>query len=329
MNKQPNQQPNQPTSSTAQAPAPAISLPLPAAENRYFRLVAAGIRRHDEDEFTQACFDVGADGVAEDLKFVQKDLRYDPDVVETPLLDVNVYFAKAPDEDLLLKLEARFPGVRFEMHNEENKDWLAEWKKGFKAFPFAGPFWVIPAWLKPPAEAPYDTTKHIYVEPGMAFGTGTHETTRLAASLVIEETLRSKPQSLLDVGTGTGILALIAYRLGVPHNVGIDIDPEARRTARENLERNHATAIQIPDENLEDVREIFDLVIANIIDGVLTVLRHDLVRVLKPGCRMVVSGVLMDREAEFYAGFTADTGLRVIKKISEGEWSAAILEKKA
>lgn len=317
-----NQPTNQPTTHATPAPA------------RYFRLLALGVRRHDEDEFTQACFDLGADGVSEDLKFVQKDLRYDPDIVETPLLDANVYFAKAPDEALLLKLQARYPGVRFEMHDEENKDWLAEWKKGFKAFPFAGPFWVIPAWLKPPPEAPSDTTKHIYVEPGMAFGTGTHETTRLAAALVIEEitrgeAMRAKPSRLLDVGTGTGILALIAYRLGVAHNVGIDIDPEARRTARENLERNHATAIQIPDFNLEDVTETYDLVIANIIDGVLTILRHDLARVLRPGGRMVVSGVLMDRESEFYEGFAADTGLRLIKKISEGEWSAAILEKRA
>lgn len=294
----------------------------------YSRLHAAGLAREDEDDFTQACFELGASGVAEDLKFTQKDLRYDPDVIETPQMDVNVFFTETVEFGKILEeLRARFPGARFEMTSEENKDWLAEWKKGFKPFPFAGPFWVIPSWLTPPPEAPADKTKHIYVEPGMAFGTGTHETTRLAAGLVIEEVGRARPKSLLDVGTGTGILALIAYRLGVGHLVGLDIDPEARRTARENLELNHAGAIEIRDYQIADESDAYDIVVANIIDGVLTILRHDLVKALRPGGRMILSGVLMDREAEFYEGFTADTGLRVLRKVSEGEWSAAILEK--
>ena len=293
----------------------------------YFQLKVLGLARKEEDAFTSACFELGAAGVAEDLKFVQKDLRYDPDVVETPTLDMNVYFTEAPGEGAVLQLQSHYPQARFEMTAEENKDWLEEWKKGFKPFLFAHPFWVIPAWLTPPAEAPQDKNLHIYVEPGMAFGTGTHETTRLAAQLIIEELPRSKPQSVLDVGTGTGILALIALRMGVPTNVGIDIDPEARRTARENLERNHATQIEIPDKNLEDITGTYDLVIANIIDGVLTTLRHDLTRVLKPKGKMVLSGVLMDRESEFYETFVKDTGLRVIKKISEGEWSGALLER--
>jgi ribosomal protein L11 methyltransferase len=293
----------------------------------YFQLKVLGLARKEEDAFTNACFELGAAGVSEDLKFVQKDLRYDPDVVETPTLDMSVYFTEAPGEGAVLQLQSHYPQARFEMTAEENKDWLEEWKKGFKPFLFAHPFWVIPAWLTPPAEAPQDKNLHIYVEPGMAFGTGTHETTRLAAQLIIEELPRSKPQSVLDVGTGTGILALIALRMGVPKNVGIDIDPEARRTARENLERNHATEIEIPDKNLEDITDTYDLVIANIIDGVLTTLRHDLTRVLKPKGKLVLSGVLMDREAEFYETFVKDTGLRVIKKISEGEWSGALLER--
>lgn len=303
-------------------------------DNQFFRLSAQGLVRDDEDEFTQSCFELGAAGVAEDLKFVQKDLRYDPDVVETPELDLNIYFTEIPDESRLMSLESRYPQVRFTRHIEANKDWLLEWKKGFKPFRFAGPFWVIPAWLEPPAEAGDDRSRHIYVEPGMAFGTGTHETTRLAAGLVLDVVVgptfrRLTPiQSVLDVGTGTGILALIAYRLGVQKLVGLDIDPEARRTARENLERNHATAIAILDHDLAEETGIYDLVVANIIDGVLATLRHELVRCLKPGGNLVVSGVLMDRESEFYDGFTGDTGLTLVGKVTEGEWSAAILQKR-
>jgi ribosomal protein L11 methyltransferase len=306
-----------------------VSATNSTTENRYFVLKASGLQRAKEDDFSTACFEIGAAGVSEILKFSQQDLRYEPDVVETPILDVNVYFTEAPGESLLLQLQAQFPSLQIELTSEENKDWMAEWKKGFKPFRFAGPFWVIPSWLTPPPEAGSDKTKHIYVEPGMAFGTGTHETTRLAAQLILEEVVRSHPKTLLDVGTGTAILALIAYRLGVQKLVGLDNDPEARRTARENLERNQAEAIAIPDTNLEDEKNVYDVVVANIIDGVLTILRTDLVRTLKVGGRMVVSGVLLEREVAFYESFCKDSGLKLIKKISEGEWSAAILEKQA
>lgn len=293
----------------------------------YFRLKVVQLNRESEEAFTDFCFEMGAEGVAEDLTFVQKDLRYDPDVLETPVFDVNVYFTQKPDENLLLQLQSRFPEAKFDLVSEENRDWLAEWKKGFKPFVFSGPFWIVPSWCEPPAEALRDPSKILLMEPGMAFGTGTHETTRLAAHYVIEEVLRSKPQSLLDVGTGTGILGLVAHRLGVPKVVGIDNDPEARRTARENLELNTAPLVQIPDANLEDVYESYDVVVANIIDGVLTLLRHELNRVLKPGGRMILSGVLTDREDEFYENFTRETGLKLLKRSRDGEWSAALLEK--
>ncbi|HVK59984.1 MAG TPA: 50S ribosomal protein L11 methyltransferase [Bdellovibrionales bacterium] len=298
---------------------------MSATQGRYFRLKVLGLPRKFEDEFTSACFEIGAAGVAEDLPFIQKDLRYDPDVLETPQLDANVYFESAPSEATLLQLQSAFPQARYEFSSEENKDWLEEWKKGFKPFLFAAPFWVIPSWLKAPPEAPTNKAHLIYVEPGMAFGTGTHETTRLAAGFVIEEVLRSKPKSVLDVGTGTGILALVARRLGVEKVVGIDNDPEARRTCRENLERNEASDIAVPDTQIGDVEEQYDVVIANIIDGVLTMLQHDLKKALKPGGRMILSGVLTDRETEFYANFTRETGLKLLEKRIDGEWSAAIL----
>lgn len=310
--------------------SPASSQPPQSSQataGRYFRLKVVGLQREQEDDFTTSSFEIGAAGVAEDLKFVQADLRYDPDVVETPVLDLNVYFESAPSESALLQLQGLYPNVRLELLSEENRDWLEEWKKGFKAFLFSKPFWIVPSWLKPPAEAPKNTEHILYVEPGMAFGTGTHETTRLAAGFIVEELTRKLPESLLDVGTGTGVLALVAKRLGVKYVIGIDNDPEARRTARENLELNKTDDIAIPDKNIEDITETFDIVIANIIDGVLTMIQHELTRTLKPGGRMILSGVLTDRESEFYDNFTKSTGLKLLEKREDGEWSAAILEK--
>ena len=296
----------------------------------YFRLRALGLQRHDEDDFSTSCFELGAAGVAEDLKFKQMDLCYEPDVVETPEFDLNVYFTEAPREDLVLQLQSRFPKVRLEMVQEQNKDWLAEWKKGFVPFCFAGPFWVVPSWCPAPPEVAGEPWRQILIEPGMAFGTGTHETTRIAAGFVIEEMAnkRATPPSVLDVGTGTGILALIAKRMGAGKVVGLDNDPEACRTARENLERNGSLElIQIPDSDVSEEKEPYDIVIANIIDGVLMVLRDHLTAALKPGGRMILSGVLVEREDTFYREFTAATGMKMITKRTDGEWSGAILEK--
>ena len=307
------------------------AIPVTAVAGEYFRLRATRLERSREDEFSDLCFEIGASGVAEDLAFIQKDLRYDPDVLETPHLDVDVFFEQAPGEDAILRLQSRFPETRIEVKTEANRDWLTEWKKGFKPFLFAAPYWVVPSWCEVPAEAPRDPSKIIFVEPGMAFGTGTHETTRLAARLLIDETARKVPQSLVDVGTGTGILALIARRAGSTRVVGTDIDPEARRTARENLERNNIGGVHhgivIADESVESLGEKFEVVVANIIDGVLLQIRQDLVGALLPGGRMVLSGILVDREEEFYRTFTSDTGLKVLKRLKDGEWSAALLEK--
>ncbi len=293
----------------------------------FFRLKVLGLAREDEYDFTQSAFEAGAAGVSEDLKFVQADLTYEPDIVETPIFDLNIYFETKPDENALLRLQQSYPQIRVELFSEENRDWLVEWKKGFKPFLFAKPFWVVPSWLTAPPEAPEDPKYILFVEPGMAFGTGTHETTKLAAGFIIEELARKIPYSLLDVGTGTGVLALVAKRLGVAKVVGVDNDPEARRTARENLELNHNTDVQIPDLDVQDLGEQYDIVVANIIDGVLTLLCHDLNKVLKPGGRLILSGVLTERESEFYANFLRQTGLIMIEKRSDGEWSAAILQK--
>ena len=304
------------------------AIPETSVQNtNYFRLKAVGLKRFEEDAFNELAFENGAEGVAEDLSFEQMDLVYEPNVIETEILDCNIYFSTLPEENLLLKFQAAFPKASFEMHHEENRDWMHEWKKGFKPFLFADPFWIVPSWFEPPVEIAHDLSRALFVDPGMAFGTGTHETTRLAATFLIEELKRQPAESLIDVGCGTAVLALVALRLGVKQVIGLDNDPEARRTARENLAHNDATQIQIPETSIQGEKGEFDVVVANIIDGVLTMLAKDLARVLKPGGRMILSGVLKERESDFYAHFISLTGLKMVKSSTDNEWSAAILEK--
>jgi ribosomal protein L11 methyltransferase len=293
-----------------------------------------------EDEVTAVLFGAGAEGVSEDLPFVQKDLRYDPEIVESAEVILKAYFTRLPTETERLALEKDLrelaPEIHFSLTLENHKDWLEEWKKGFIPFLFAAPFWIVPKWCTVPADI---ASKHVLLmDPGMAFGTGTHETTKLAAALIVEW-MNSKGAELrardggarvLDVGTGTGVLALITERMGAFSAVGLDIDPEARRTARENLELNQSIATKIIDRDISEIArecsstgEYFDLVIANIIDGVLLLLADDLAKSVKPGGTLILSGILTDREDEFHRDFKEKTGLTERGRTRMGEWCAS------
>ena len=233
-----------------------------------------------------------------------------------------------PGDAFLSELKSQFPEANIEVITEEHQDWMENWKKGFEPFLFVDPFWIVPSWHQPPPEA----KQVLLVDPGMAFGTGTHETTKLASRLIVQAWESIKEASggaphVLDVGTGTGILSLVTYKLGAGRVVAIDNDPEARRVARENIKLNQAEEIEVPDTQLNELRsEQFDLVIANIIDGVLVTLRDDLVRVLKPGGTIVLSGILTEREGPFLDQFLQGFSMRNRRRLTMGEWSSFLIK---
>ncbi len=302
--------------------------------NPYAVVIVKNLAREQEDDATAILFEFGAEGVSEDLPFIQRDLRYDPELVAAKEMILKAYYTNPPSEETRLALEAELrrlnSNVLFSVVLEAHRDWLEEWKKGFVPFKFADPFWVVPKWCQPPAGL---TSQHtLWMDPGMAFGTGTHETTQLAAALTVAW-MNRKPHGprVLDVGTGTGILALITERMGAATAIGLDIDPEARRTARENLELNSSSKTVIDDRDISEIAKecaatetYFDLTIANIIDGVLLVLAADLATTLKPGGTMILSGILTDREDEFHRDFAMKSGLVEQKRIRAGEWCASL-----
>jgi ribosomal protein L11 methyltransferase len=289
----------------------------------YCRVLVKNLDRLSEDYFTSFCFEHGAQGVFEELAFTQPDLVYTAQVQEQPKINVNVFFPEQPPENFFLKLEVEFTDTKVERFIEQNRDWLEEWKKGFEPFMFVDPFWIVPSWREVPANV-----KHVVnMDPGMAFGTGTHETTRLAAQLLVMNWSRFKsPTNVLDVGTGTGILGIIAEKLGAVKIEGIDNDPEALRVARENIEKNKSKKISITESNLSEVKGKFEIVIANIIDGVLLTLKSDLLRVCAPGGKIILSGILKEREENFIKQFLKDTNLKVHQRAQDGEWIAFLLE---
>ena len=288
-------------------------------KSSYIRIRLIAVPANMEDVVTGHSFESGATGVTEALAFSQPDLTYDPDILSVRAHDMDVFFEETPKKEFFDQLQEWVPHIRWTIHEEEHKDWLAEWKKGFVPFQLVGPYWVVPSWLTPPAEA----QRPIVIDPGMAFGTGTHATTKMAAYFVHKlcQTLKPTHQySLIDVGTGTAILAMLAKMDGVQRVLGIEIDPEARRVARENIQLNKQNEIEISDQLLEQVHEQFDFVVANIIDGVLIQLKNDLLRILKPGGQIFLTGVLLEREEDFFAEFIDQTNLQMIRRIEKDEW---------
>ncbi|MFN9065802.1 MAG: 50S ribosomal protein L11 methyltransferase, partial [Bdellovibrionales bacterium] len=180
----------------------------------YFRVRFHNLSEIHEDILTTLSLDFGASGVSEALEFSQPDLTFEPKVVKKRAHDVDVFFDQKPALeffDRVRELDSRITWSQFE---EEHQDWLEEWKKGFKAFALTNHVWIVPSWLEKPAEA----SMEIRIDPGMAFGTGTHATTQMAAHLLSKFADKNQNSlaelNLLDVGTGTGILAMLARLSG-------------------------------------------------------------------------------------------------------------------
>lgn len=293
--------------------------------DQYFELVIANVPSQMEEAVSAKCFLHGAQGVMENLKFHQMRDDYAPEVIATELIELTAYFDSRPEMDLMEALKAMNPEIKVSIKQEENKDWMEEWKKDFKAFSLSGDYWVVPSWLEAPAEA----KKYLSIDPGMAFGTGTHDTTQLASSFLLEqkESAFKNLNSVLDVGTGTGILAILARKEFASQVVCTEIDDDARPVARENFAKNGCSDIELPDYQIEQINSEFDLVIANIIDGVLLKLKKQLVEKTKVGAYLILTGILEERDSAFIQDFMDGIDFEICERKSQGEWVGYLLRK--
>ena len=204
---------------------------------------------------------------------------------------------------------------RREAHEDE---WRDVWKQYFRATRVGRTFIVRPSW-DPGTIA--DGDRVIDLDPGRAFGTGGHATTRLVIALA-EEVERRQVRRFLDLGCGSGILAIAAARLWPgARGLAVDVDPEATACADENLARNHVTTVETRAGTLADAPGPFDVVLANIQADVLLPLAPELVRVLGPGATLVLSGLLTDATPPVLAAYLA-AGLALEARRDEDEWTA-------
>jgi ribosomal protein L11 methyltransferase len=197
---------------------------------------------------------------------------------------------------------------------QEKQDWTREWRKGFTRFPVGDRFEVVPGWEEPSRA---DDRIPIRIDPGLAFGMGTHETTRLV--LEVLETLDPVDGTVLDLGTGSAILAIAAAKLGHSRVVACDIDSDAVEVARRNLVRNDSE-VPIFLGSVDGVRQgSVDLVMANLITDVIRAVLPDIDRVLKVQGTGVFSGFL-DVQADDIRREIIALGLTVDFERTLGEW---------
>ena len=263
---------------------------------------------------------VGHQGIAVDLPL---EPRGGTDhTVKAYLLEDGETVAKVNDvRDALGHLQAFGLGPIGELSAQQIKeeDWLEAWKAQFTPIR-VGRFLVRPSW----SDAAASDAIEIVLDPGMAFGTGLHPTTQQALEAL--STLPLETKSVLDVGTGSGILAIAAAKRGASPVVAVDTDPLAVEAARENADRN-GVAIPIGSGSAADVPGRFDFVIANIVSAVLQQIAPDLVARLAPRGTLVVCGVAEPSERATCDAFLKAGLTTLIDRTKRDDWIGLALRR--
>lgn len=258
--------------------------------------------------YEDALLDVGAVSVtfmdAEDQPIFEPDLGTTPLWSHTHLL--ALFEADTDADALVAHLQLLTDGALPEHQIEriEDQDWERIWMDGFAPMRFGQRLWIVPSWH----EAPQPDAVNLLLDPGLAFGTGTHPTTSLCLQWLDAQPLEGC--SVLDFGCGSGILAIAALLLGAPRAVGTDIDPQALEASRDNAQRNGIADERFPVYLPADLpQEPADVVVANILAGPLVSLAPQITSLVKPGGRLALSGILAEQADEVRAAYAADFDL--------------------
>ena len=264
------------------------------------------------------------------------------DLIDEELLQKNrdiaiIHIYIKPDENPMeaisfLQERLSIAGIEnsIETENCAEEDWINNWKKYFKPIPVGKKILIRPSWIDD-----YDSEGRavLSIEPGLAFGTGTHATTRLCLETMEKCDLTGK--NVLDLGCGSGILSIGALLLGAESVVAVDIDEVASRIASENLENNgfnseRATVLcgnALEDEALvKTIGEGYDVICANIVAGIIIEMSPLFMSVLKNGGYLIASGIISERENEVRLALEK-IGFKVVETASEDDWSVILAQK--
>lgn len=275
-----------------------------------YRECVLEVARDDAEALSEALFDLGALSVSvEDADAdtpEEQPLFGEPGHEPTRLAwnrsRVVALLAEDADPALLAAAAANeinlSPLPAYTVREVEEQDWVRVTQSQFEPIHIGEHIWVVPSWH----DAPEPDAVVLELDPGLAFGTGSHPTTRLCMEWLEQHV--QPGERTLDYGCGSGILAIVAKKLGAGETIGVDIDPNAVEASRYNAERNHVEAtFALPDDAPEGT---FDLVVANILSNPLKLMAAMLCARVRPGGRLILSGVL-ERQAEEVAAAYAST----------------------
>lgn len=296
---------------------PWLELSLPCAES-------------DQARYENALEDLGALSVTlvdADADTSNENAILEPGVGQTPLWNALVLTALFPiDTDalvLLAALEAFDPGLdwtRAGFHTVQDEDWERAWLDQFKPMRFGARTWIVPWNHELPVEALAADAAVVRLDPGLAFGSGTHPTTALCLRWLDELATQGLLQgrTVLDFGCGSGILALAALKLGAAQAIGVDNDPQALIATGDNGERNgvqpHLTAY-LPDD---EPAGTYPVVVANILASALDALAETLAARVAPGGRIALSGILHGQEGELLERYAV--WFDALRTEQDGDW---------
>lgn len=248
-------------------------------------------------------------------------IGYQENSAETATVDIEL-------QNFLSKFEKLAPGATVKMETEmiQEEDWGESWKEHFKPIKITPGLVIKPSWEEYPPSA---TEKVIEMDPGMAFGTGHHASTKLAAQLL--ETVFSDcrpPERILDVGTGTGILAMASALFGGRSVLALDNDPDAVAAAQDNVTRNKLNSrIEVSARALGEVSGPFDLIVANITSDVLIIMAPALTAILATEGLIILAGILKGEQEEAVRRKYAELGFTVRENPWQDEWAALLLSR--
>lgn len=232
------------------------------------------------------------------------------------LAGIRAYLAKLAEEF------TEYLPAHLELEAIADEDWHRKWKESFKPFHLSKNLVIKPSWeIYDPAPG----EKIIEIDPGMAFGTGLHASTKLAALLLEEHLggLPSSPEATLDVGTGTGILAIAAALFGCKNITAIDNDPQAVASAEINVAANNLSGtIEVGTAGLAELPGPYELILANIIHNTLVEMAPRLSQLLAPAGVLILAGILKGGQADNITKIYSKYGLTLLGLKNSGEWSA-------
>lgn len=282
-----------------------------------------------EDAVAALCLELGAPGVQTGAK----DFRRAPKAsVRVPRIRIEAWFPPAVSRQKLEKalanglarIRTSFPGLNpksLRVVDFTVGDYGASWRENFPPLKIGKTFLISPSWHKLPPSKRHT----LVIDPGQAFGTGHHSTTRGCLLALEEEFARTEFRTGLDVGTGSGVLAIAMRKLGAKRVVAIDNDPLSLAATQEAIQVNDCAPLRVGG-NLSAARGQFDIVIANLYSRLLVRMASSLANRVKPGGSLIVSGLLEKQEVEVKKALRA-AGLQVRERRALATWVTLTLRR--